>query len=297
MRLTDDPKTLSATKPDTSWSQEVQDVMGKALQRKREARYDSAAKFGVALYQAVERMPKQAPAGATQMIGALDGATAVISAPPPTRVDASAPPAAAAPIPATAASVAPVSVPAPAPKKRSMVPLAGGVAALTAAVVAAFNLLPKSEGTAKPDTAAATPPAAVGAPLAVVQEPLAQQPAGGTQTSTTPPRIAPPAVKSSTSNVPAPQTTAVVDITARLPALLRESAEDATATKALAEAERLTPNAVGSNEIIGLSLVRAQALAMLGKDAQGCELLNTIRERAASTKYGERVQELLKDSC
>jgi len=88
MRLTDEPKTLADMKPDVAWPPDVQRVMRKALERRREDRYTSAQKFGQELWDAVNRMPKQALAGATQMVGAMDGATAVMTAPPPTRVDA-----------------------------------------------------------------------------------------------------------------------------------------------------------------------------------------------------------------
>jgi predicted Ser/Thr protein kinase len=146
MRLTDDPRPLSMTKPDTSWPAEVQDVMARALQRKREDRYDSASKFGIALYQAVEHMPRAAAAGATQMIGAMDGATAVIAPPPKTRLDASA----AASPGASQAAGAPV---------RSKMPVYAGAGVVALALAAAaFVYLPKSA-----NKSGATPPASSGA--------------------------------------------------------------------------------------------------------------------------------------
>ena len=299
MRLTDDPKPLTATKPDVSWTKEVQDVMGKALQRKRDDRYRTASEFGNALYMAVEHMPKQAPAAATQMIGAMDGATAVLTAPPPTRVDASAP----AAVPVTAPTPTP-TVPAPVASgsRKSLIPMFGGLGALAAAGIAAFFILTKDGPAAvKADSTAATPPVAVNTPAGTIPQPPAQR-ATGTPTSSNPTQTPTPLSKPlNTNTAPAGGTTkpasSAVDIGARLPALLNESAEDATAARALAEAERLAPNAVGSNEIIGLSVVRAQALGVQGKDGQSCQILNTIKERAASTKYDELVQRLLKLSC
>ena len=82
-----------------------------------------------------------------------------------------------------------------------------------------------------------------------------------------------------------------------MPTLLRESAEEKTAAKALEEAVSLLPKAIGTSEIIGLTLVRAQSLGMLGKDNESCEILNTIKERSVSTPYGETVTRLLKQSC
>jgi hypothetical protein len=174
---------------------------------------------------------------------------------------------------------------------------AGGGVAAVAAAVAAFLVISKSGGTTpvKHDTTA--PAAQVGANVPVNP---AANPGGGTSTQQPVSQGAPtggrPNVPAASVTKATPPSSTAVDISARLPALLRESAEDSTAARALAEAERLQPNAVGSNENIGLSVVRAQALAMLGKDAQGCVILNTIKERAAQTKYDEAVQRMMK-SC
>src|SRR5258706_5007125 len=88
-------------------------------------------------------MPKQALAGATQMVGAMDGATAVMTAPPPTRVDASA-----ASVPEK--TVAPVAA-------RSRMPMyaGGGAAAVGLALLATLsgaNSVDKSGGTLKAES-------------------------------------------------------------------------------------------------------------------------------------------------
>jgi hypothetical protein len=67
--------------------------------------------------------------------------------------------------------------------------------------------------------------------------------------------------------------------------------------KALSEAAALVHNAHGANEVVGLGLVRAQALGLLGRDKESCEVLNNIKDRAVGTKYDEDVQRLLKMSC
>ena len=164
MRLTDDPRPLSVTKPDTSWPKDVQDVMGKALQRKANDRYQKASDFGVALWQAVERMPKAVAAGATQMIGAADGATAMVPAPPKTRLDASS---------AAVAASAPVAVSEPAfvaapAKSRMPIYAGGGVAALALATLAIIYL-PKAAGKGEtvppgPTTSAAQVAAPIASP-------------------------------------------------------------------------------------------------------------------------------------
>ena len=85
-----------------------------------------------------------------------------------------------------------------------------------------------------------------------------------------------------------------VDIGARLPALIDESREDGTAAKALKEAEDLSPFAASSSERIGLSLVKANALAMLGRDKQSCDIIDTIKERGALTPWAEKIAIMVK---
>ena len=163
MRLTDEPRPLSATKPDTSWPPEVQAVMAKALQRKREDRYDSASKFGIALYQAVEHMPRAAAMGATQMMGAMDGATAVVTAPPKTRMDAAA---AAQPAPVATTAASPV-------KSRTPLYAGAGVAALALAA-GAIIYFPKTA-----DKSGATPPAVASPNETSVTAPAVTTPQSG----------------------------------------------------------------------------------------------------------------------
>jgi serine/threonine protein kinase len=302
MRLTDEPKSLTEMKPDIIWPQAVQDVMKRALQRKSGDRYQKAMDFGNALYMAVERMPKNSAADVGTVV--LGAETALLSAPPPTRVD---PSASAPPMTRPSATVKP-SAPAPAPAKTSRTALyAGGGVAVAAVAVAAFVIFSKGGSTppVKHDGAAPASQVAANVPANVPVNPAAN-PGGGTPTQspvlqgsqpTGEPSVPTTSQKKTPNGLKAtPPSNGAVDISARLPALLLESADDATAAKSLAEAERLQRNAVGSNEIIGLSVVRAQALAMLGKDPESCDILNTIKERAAKTKYEERVQRMLK-SC
>ena len=180
-----------------------------------------------------------------------------------------------------------------------MVPVFGGVGALAVIGVAAFMFMSKSGGAGvKPDSAAVTPSAAVGAPTGTVTQPQVQQAAGSQAQAQTTTRSAPPPVRPGnpqTSNGNPPATSAAeVDIATRLPALYTESSEDATAARALKEAEALAPKAVRTSDIIGLSLVRAQAHAMLGHDKQTCDLLDAIKERGANTQWNEKIQLLLK---
>lgn len=291
MRLTDDPKSLAVMKPDTSWTPELLAVMQKALQRRAADRYQSASQFGIALWQAVDRMPKQAPAAATQMIGATDGETAMLSALPKTRLDAS------------AAVLAPV---APAPARpvtsapKSKTPMIAGVTGTVIVVaVAAIVFTARGSAATKPvaDSSKIATPVTATPPNTPQNSPA---PVGTTQnpdTKVASRPAAPGAGAPKTASGDAPPASAPVVIADRMPDLLRESQEEATAAKALKEAESLQSRAIGSSEIIGLSLVRAQALGLLGKDAQSCDILNTIKERSAATPYGETVTRLLKMSC
>ena len=286
MRLTDDPRPLSVTKPDTSWPAEVQAVMAKALQRKREDRYDSASKFGIALYQAVEHMPKVAAAGATQMMGAMDGATSVMAPPPQTRLDASP---AAAPAPTT---VAPV---------RSKVPVYGGAGVAALALAAAASIyFSKATGKSGATPQAGAPAVArsetlVTAPPVVTQQnvraPAAGGQAGGTKAVDRP---STPVIKGTVAATSA-AAPGKVDIGARLPALVAESSDSANANRVLKEAEGLAPYAESSLEKAGLGLARANAHAWLGHDKLTCDIIETIKERGALTPWAVKIARMVKD--
>jgi serine/threonine-protein kinase len=89
MRLTDNPRPLAAMKPETPWPADVQAVMDRALARDASARYRNAIDFGMALYNAIDRMPEtRAMEGGTQVIERGDSATRRLgdSAVPATRV-------------------------------------------------------------------------------------------------------------------------------------------------------------------------------------------------------------------
>ena len=283
MRLTDEPKSLAEMKPDTIWPPAVQSVMRRALKRRASERYQKAEDFGNALSDAVGRMPRNSAVDVGTTL--IDAETVVLQRTPPTRVDPSAPPAMAA---APAMLLAPVKSKTPA--------IVGGSVAAAAAAVAVFVIMSRGGATApaKRDSTSVVPPVVAGAPVSP-----AATPGGGTppaQTRTQGPVMQ--GAQTMAKPIPTPPpVTAAVDIGARIPDLLRESAEDATAARALREAEALAPKAIGSNEIVGLSVVRARALGWLGRDKESCDILNTIKEHAASTKYDEDVQRMLKLSC
>jgi serine/threonine protein kinase len=57
MRLTDEPHTLIAMKPDIAWPADLQAVMDKALARSANDRYKTSSEFAHDLVQAIDRMP------------------------------------------------------------------------------------------------------------------------------------------------------------------------------------------------------------------------------------------------
>jgi serine/threonine-protein kinase len=57
MRLTEKPQTLASSRPDITWSADVQAVMDKVLERDADARYRTAPEFGRELVKAVSKLP------------------------------------------------------------------------------------------------------------------------------------------------------------------------------------------------------------------------------------------------
>jgi hypothetical protein len=145
MRLTDKPKPLAEMKADRSWPADVQAVMDKALERDANARYQSATEFGMALYNAIQRMPETA---------AAEAGTAVLSAVPATRV-AAAPASAAATV---AVPTPPVSSPsvaqdtAPEKKKSNMPIMVGAAAVLVIGAIGAKMMMSPKPSSAPADS-------------------------------------------------------------------------------------------------------------------------------------------------
>lgn len=68
MRLTEKPRSLAQMYPQVEWTDEVQAVMSKALERDVNLRYASTREFGRALSEAIDRMPVPAPEPATTVM-------------------------------------------------------------------------------------------------------------------------------------------------------------------------------------------------------------------------------------
>jgi hypothetical protein len=272
-------------KPDVAWPADVQAVMDRALERDAKLRYQSAAEFGRDLWMAIDRMPASALA---------EGGTMVMGAPPvpPTRVGA-APPAA----PAAGAPVATAT------KSRTPMLVGGGV--LAAAVVAGVFMFSRGSGTAtiaakSADSVTRTTAqtsSGVPASAATSVSPMATGPtiSPTTPSRTTPAPVAPSslAARSSSLAVVGGKTESRPDIAARLPKLLDESSTEESAAVALAAADNLLPQATTTSDIVGLYLVKAQALAMQNKDAESCAALKSVAAKASGTPYAKSVASLV----
>jgi hypothetical protein len=63
----------------------------------------------------------------------------------------------------------------------------------------------------------------------------------------------------------------------------------------MATAKSLIPKATRASDLVGLGLVRAQSLGMLGRDAESCSVLRGVEGKAAETPYAARIAQLMKD--
>ncbi len=161
MRLTDKPKPLAEMKGDRAWPADVQAVMDRALERDAKLRYQNATDFGMALYNAIQRMPETA---------AAEAGTAVMDAVPPTRVASiaevpSLTATVAIPTPVANRSVAPPAVTTPPAKarKNTMPIVIGATAVVIVGAFVAMKSGAKTQTRAAGDTTVKS--AAVAAPV------------------------------------------------------------------------------------------------------------------------------------
>ncbi|MDB4913784.1 MAG: Serine/threonine-protein kinase PknB [Gemmatimonadetes bacterium] len=283
MRLTDEPKTLQEMKPDTSWSPEVQAVMRKALQRRREDRYDKAAQFGQELWTAVDRMPKSAPADMGTMV--MGAATAVITAPPATRIDASVP---AAPAPVAHVPAAGIAAPA----KSKMPILAGGGALVVVLAIVGYMV-----SRPVPPSAPATDKAAVAQPIAtpVTSSPVgaAQNvpaaPAGGTRPA------GGSAPKSTGTPVTQPGGAVVVSYASELETMANSINSEADGKSALKKLEDYDGKVSLPTDKANMKFVEAKAsIYAVGAD-KGCRMMKLVNRSALSSGLRTDLDEALKE--
>ena len=291
MRLTDDPKSLADMKPDTSWPAEVQEVMAKALKRKAGERYQNASKFGVALWQAVERMPKNA--GSLAGTAVLGAATALMPALPPTRIEASTPAAPVALAPTAALMVA-------TQKSKAPMYLAGGVVAAGLAAAAIFYFpqsLDKSgatpPGAVKSESTISAPTGPVQNPGATTQSAVRSQPLANAANG----NIASPAPRTA-APIPATQMPAVsgVSYEADLLALFESIGDSISARKALAEVSDWAPRATLPADRAILDLTKAKAFLMSSGLNRACPILKSIKRADLPAKLKSELDDAVQ-SC
>jgi serine/threonine-protein kinase len=276
MRLTDPPKTLAELRGEVPWPPVVQEVMDRALQRDAAHRFGSARDFGSALRDAVAGVPVSLPP--LPEPAAYDAVRI-----PPTRVTQTSRPG--------AADARPL---------RDRMPMFAGAAALvvTVAVVGAV-LASIRRSDADPVTPAQSPAAQAapaGAALSPAPEAVLTEPASEAASRAAPASSArsegaegetPAAARSSAE--------ADVDLSARIPALLAQAWDDATARAARREAQALLSRARGG-QVVGLELVRVRAYGLENDSAASCTILRDIKGRSTGTEYETEVTRLLQ-SC
>jgi hypothetical protein len=271
MRLTDKPKPLAEMKPDMPWPADVQAVMDKALERDMNARYQNAIEFGMALYNAVNRMPE------TQ---AMELGTAVMNAVPATRVAPVASPAAAT----VAVPAAPVSAPvtqtaAPERKKSNVGMLVGAAAAVVIVGGLAFKMMsgPKTEAPAQTQPNTVAP---AGNPTPTTQSPTSAQ-------QTTQP-LAKPAdntADGSSKTKAAPQKKNVAD---DLRKLIDASQDPKQAAFVTNKVDELAPNPSTSEELYLTTFLKGNVLVAKGGDANVATACD--RMKAILSKLSEKDQ-------
>lgn len=273
MRLTDRPKSLGEMKPDTTWTPDVQAVMDRALERDAKLRYQTATEFGQALYRAVQQMPAAAPGSAGTLV--MNAATTAV---PATRLDGAA---------------------AAREKAGRRTPMLIGAGAVVAALAGGMIVMTHDGGATK-----ALPPTATSATPTV--KPDSITPAGTTSTgpgaAPAPSAVRPSKPPGASHETNRAGTSSKSDATSpgideQLPALLAQSASDATARRALAELDALASRAVTREQRAGIALGRAQALGLLSRDAEACRALHSVEGIAGDTRYGTKIQTLLQAAC
>jgi serine/threonine-protein kinase len=275
MRLTDPPKTLAELRGEVSWPAVVQEVMDRALQRDAAHRFGSAREFGRALRDAVAGLPVSLPP-------LPESAAREDVRIPPTRVTE-----------AVRAGSAPS-----ARSLRERMPMFAVAAALVVAVAVAGAVLALVRRSDADPVAQGSSPATRSAPTGVPSTgPDAVLTGEATEAAS---RAAPASAARSggAGETPAaPRSSAETDagLSARIPALLAQAWEDATARAARREAQTLLPRARGA-QVVGLELVRVRAYGLENDSATSCRILRDIRGRSTGTEYETEVTRLLQ-SC
>lgn len=285
MRLTDAPKPLAEMKPEVAWPADVQQVMDKALSRDVTQRYQNATEFGNALYRAIDRMPETAAAEmGTQVMGAAAvPATRVASQP----VAPSGAATVAVPTPVASATVTQSAAPG---KKKNMIPLMGGIAAVVVIGAGAAFML---RGGKAPATAAAD-----------TTKPVVQQQAQGTAPVNTQavapnPGSANPA-NSSSKTVPLSQPVSkpadadkALSVDQRLQEILNQSKDQAKAQSLLATLNQLTLSTNLQKATAGLAKYNIYLFG-LGDQDKACSAIEDVEGVSKGTKVEQLVTQTIR---
>jgi len=257
MRLTDKPKPLAEMKPEMSWPAEVQAVMDKALERDVNQRYQQATQFGLALWNAVDRMPE------TQ---AMEVGTMVMGQIPPTRVSTAADSGSSAP---PGAPAGPVTHGAADSKKSNKVPMMVGAAVVVAGIGFAAMKLGGGGSTAQPQS---SPPVADSSASATKQAGAPTTPAAPAAT-----KSAPPAAHSD----------------ARLRQLM-EDATDSTKSAAVLRAIARIPLSTRLDTVMaGIATYNAYVYGKNVDDKKACDALKSIEGASVGTEFEVNVKHKL----
>jgi hypothetical protein len=277
LRLTDPPKRLAEMRPEIPWSPAVEAVMVKALQRDRAMRYQSAREFGNALHAAVQGLPATGRSGSTKV---LEDPAAWV---PPTRVSET-----------TGASDQGEG-------GRLKLRVIAAVGAIVIALAIAGAMLASYHGsTSGTEAERLRTSGAVGSSVPDAS-PIPANPArndsSAAGTRATPSESARSrGVGSETQMAPRSSPGSGTNVATRIPVLLEQSMEDATAESARREAVSLLARATGS-QVVGLKLVQARAYGMREDSARACTILRDIKDPSKGTEYETKVMRLLESGC
>jgi eukaryotic-like serine/threonine-protein kinase len=294
MRLMEKPKTLAEMRPDIPWPPGLQAVFDKVLARDMNQRYAVAGDFGADLVRAAQaggvQVPRTSPYGAaTSVIDASGSAARTAATVPPTRVA----PAAEPPTLPRGPGAEPPSAPPAAPTHRRTGLVLGATAGVVliagvTALVVATNKHPKPPVVvAARDTTSSTvttpPVTAPDSTSSIVK------PTGGRVERSKPARH-----DSTVAATSGPVATA--DTSANWRADLRHLAtltdaqhQDSTdAREALAVADRVIPHLTGSEDLAAAKFFKVQALSVLDRQDDACEILKNID--ATGTRYEKSVR-------
>jgi serine/threonine-protein kinase len=280
MRLTDKPKPLAEMRPEIAWPADVQAVMDKALERDAQLRYQSATAFAIDLYRAIDRMPETAAGEmGTQMLQV-----------PPTRVGdvrASSPNAGATASVPTPVYSPPVTGAAALERKKSKVPLVGGIVlGLGLIVVAAVTIPPIIQGRSA-NNGSVSKDSTNGA---VITQPAVTTPTPGTGST---PAVGDTARKSKIeplTNPTNPSSNAAGGTIAQRLARLEEEAKDETrADDALVKLRNLRPELTNPNDKAWGNYVGFRAELSKSDTSKACpfirEALRLVTDPTAKSKY------------